>query len=122
MSASDYHDAFAERLRAAMAMRGWTQSELARRYRFAARLSLTPSTSSVRHWLSGQSMPRVRSLRVLCDVLDVSADWLLGRSPTIESLGPRAASLDEADRLALAQHAEFLVARAERRRRYRVGA
>ena len=63
-------------------------------------------------------MPRSRSLRVLCDVLDVSADWLLGRATAVESLGPRAAGLDEADRLALAQYIEFLVARAERRRRW----
>ena len=116
MSASAEHEVFAERLRAAMAMRGWTRLELGRRYNAAARLSLAPGMTSLGNYVTGKAMPRARTLRILCDVLDVSADWLLGRTAAFEPPGTRAARLDEADRLAVAQYIDFLTERAERRR------
>ena len=115
MSASDYHDNFAARLRAAMALRGWDRRELRRRY--AAAATVEPGgLGSLDHYLKGATMPRSRTLRILCDVLDVSADFLLGRTSSPDFLGVRAWHLDEAESLLAAEFIQYLVERAERRR------
>ncbi|MCY4479129.1 MAG: hypothetical protein OXB97_04490 [Rhodospirillales bacterium] len=116
MSASREHDRFARRLRAAIAARGWTRQEFCRRYHDAAQLNRASGSSSIDHYFKARSMPRARTLRLFCDVLDVSADWLLGRTAACEPLGLRASRLDEADRLAVVSYVEMLVERAERRR------
>lgn len=38
------------------------------------------SKSSISAWIRGEIMPNSKSLILLCDYFDVSADWLLGRS------------------------------------------
>ena len=38
------------------------------------------SKSSISAWIRGDIMPNSKSLILLCDYFDVSADWLLGRS------------------------------------------
>lgn len=61
-----------ERLAQRRQERGWTQADLAER--------LETSPMMVSHWELGRRTPGAGSLVRLCDVLDCSADWLLGRT------------------------------------------
>lgn len=65
---------FQSRLREAMRMNMMSGSELAH--------LLHVNPSNVTHYLDGRSRPSLATFVVLCDVFDVSADWLLGREPT----------------------------------------
>lgn len=67
-------DIFKERLRAARELRGLSQAQL------AARASLPPA--SVSHFESGPRKPSFDNLKVLAAALDVTTDYLLGRSDT----------------------------------------
>ena len=58
------------RLRQAMFMKEMTQEKL------AEKLDINQCTIST--WVRGLSEPRMGSIIALCEILDVSADWLLG--------------------------------------------
>lgn len=61
---------FAERLKIALHDNWMSQAELARK------LGTYPRVVS--SWLSGKSEPSAMYIRGICEVLNVSADWLLG--------------------------------------------
>jgi transcriptional regulator with XRE-family HTH domain len=63
---------FRERLRAARDMRGWNQGELAG----AAKMPQT----SIAHLESGSRKPSFDTLRRLAEALEVTTDYLLGRT------------------------------------------
>ena len=63
---------FKDRLRAARELRGLNQAEL------AGRAKLPPS--SIAHFESGSRKPSFDNLKRLAGVLDVSTDYLLGRT------------------------------------------
>lgn len=63
---------FRERLRAARDMRGWNQVELAA----AAKMPQT----SIAHLESGSRKPSFDTLRRLAEALEVTTDYLLGRT------------------------------------------
>ena len=63
---------FKERLRAARYMRDWSQGNL------AARAALPPS--SIAHLEAGSRKPSFETLRRLAIALDVTTDYLLGRT------------------------------------------
>ena len=65
-------DAFPARLRAAREKRGLTQGELAKR----AGLQM----SAISHFETGTRKPSFENLRRLADALDVTTDYLLGRT------------------------------------------
>ena len=65
-------DVFPARLRAARERRGLTQGELAKR----AGLQM----SAISHFETGTRKPSFENLRRLADALDVTTDFLLGRS------------------------------------------
>lgn len=65
-------DVFPARLRAAREKRGLTQGELAKR----AGLQM----SAISHFETGTRKPSFENLRRLADALDVTTDFLLGRS------------------------------------------
>lgn len=65
-------DVFPARLRAAREKRGLTQGELAKR----AGLQM----SAISHFETGTRKPSFENLRRLADALDVTTDYLLGRS------------------------------------------
>ncbi len=67
-------DIFKERLRAARELRGLSQAQL------AAKANLPPA--SVSHFESGPRKPSFDNLKVLASALDVTTDYLLGRSET----------------------------------------
>ena len=100
---------FAERLKAARLMRGWTQAEL------AARAGL-PATS-IAHLEAGSRKPSFDTLRRLAGALEVSTDYLLGRSDdpsTSQSDDPlyrHASKLTGADRRLAAEFLEILATR-----------
>lgn len=100
---------FAERLKAARALRGWTQAEL------AARAGLPPT--SIAHFESGSRKPSFDTLRRLAAALDVSTDYLLGRAddPSIsqsdDPLYRHASKLSGADRELAAEFLEMLASR-----------
>lgn len=63
---------FGDRLTAAMKAKGLNQLELARRAGY--------SPAAISRWCHDEADPRLLALVVLCETLDVSADWLvLGR-------------------------------------------
>jgi transcriptional regulator with XRE-family HTH domain len=79
-----------ERLREAVGLIG-SQASVAR--------SLNKHKSRVSRWLSGEGEPDLLSLRRICDLANVSADWLLGltddpRSPR-DRIGPLSLSGEE---------------------------
>lgn len=100
---------FAERLKAARLLRKWTQAEL------AARAELPPT--SIAHFESGSRKPSFDTLRRLAGALDVTTDYLLGRSddPAIsqsdDPLYRHASQLTGADRKLAAEFLEILAAR-----------
>ena len=63
---------FKERLKAARDMREWNQSEL------AEHAGLPPS--SIAHFETGSRKPSFDTLRRIANALDVTTDYLLGRS------------------------------------------
>ncbi|MCK1732971.1 helix-turn-helix transcriptional regulator [Bradyrhizobium sp. 138] len=67
-------DIFKERLKAARNLRGLNQAEL------AAKSGLPPA--SVSHFESGPRKPSFDNLKALASALDVTTDYLLGRSDT----------------------------------------
>lgn len=68
---------FPERLREVMRINDMSASEL-------ARLLCVPC-STISRYERGTSAPSLRNLLSLCDVLDVSADWMLGRRVAADS-------------------------------------
>ena len=102
---------FAERLKAARALRGWTQAEL------AERAGLPPT--SIAHFESGSRKPSFDTLRRLAAALDVSTDYLLGRTddPAIsqsdDPLYRHASKLTGADRELAAEFLEMLATRSD---------
>lgn len=70
-------DIFKTRLREARQLRGLSQADL------AARTGLPPA--SVSHFESGPRKPSFDNLKVLASALDVTTDYLLGRSSTPET-------------------------------------
>ncbi|MBR0986096.1 helix-turn-helix domain-containing protein [Bradyrhizobium liaoningense] len=77
MSPREPIDIFKERLKAARALRGLNQAEL------AAKAGLPPA--SVSHFESGPRKPSFDNLKALATALDVTTDYLLGRSDTPEA-------------------------------------
>lgn len=69
-------DIFAERLRAAREGRGLSQSEL------AAKSDLLPSAIS--HFENGRRSPSFANLKALSDALQVTTDYLIGRSDSMD--------------------------------------
>lgn len=63
---------FPERLKLARKEKGFTQQEVAERFGMTSR--------SYRYWESGEREPSVANLVELADLLDVSLDWLTGRT------------------------------------------
>jgi len=76
MSPNEPIDIFKERLKAARALRGLNQAEL------AAKAGLPPA--SVSHFESGPRKPSFENLKALATALDVTTDYLLGRADTPE--------------------------------------
>lgn len=74
---------FSERLRQLRTAKGWTQSEL------AARVNV--GSQAVSQYERGVRRPDQDTLLALCDVFNVSADYLLGK----DSVFPRLVGLDE---------------------------
>lgn len=71
---------FAERLKVVREEKGLSQTEL------AAKTGLQPS--AVSHFESGRRSPSFDNLRRLADALNVTIDYLLGRSNQREAVGP----------------------------------
>lgn len=63
---------FPERLKQARKEKKLTQQDVAEHFGMAAR--------SYRYWESGEREPSVANLVALADLLDVSLDWLTGRT------------------------------------------
>lgn len=73
MAAWDFdRAAYGARVAIARSRKGFTQADLAFRIEWPA--------SQVSHHETGKRSPSAANLLALCNVLDVSADWLLGRS------------------------------------------
>jgi transcriptional regulator with XRE-family HTH domain len=70
-------DIFQERLKAARALRGLSQADLAAKAGLPA--------ASVSHFESGPRKPSFDNLKALASALDVTTDYLLGRSDTPEA-------------------------------------
>lgn len=77
MNTSQPADIFKERLKAARALRGFNQAEL------ASKAGLPPA--SVSHFETGPRKPSFENLKALATALDVTTDYLLGRSDTPEA-------------------------------------
>ena len=78
---------FAKRLKKAREGNGLTQAELAEK--------ICKPRVSVARWEIGMHQPSVDEINALCDVLGVSADWLIGR--TNKRSAPRAGTRKGAD-------------------------
>jgi transcriptional regulator with XRE-family HTH domain len=74
-SSRDPSDVFPERLRQARELRQLSQAEL------AARARLQPS--AVSHFETGTRRPSFDNLRRIADALEVSTDYLIGRSDSL---------------------------------------
>lgn len=79
MMPNEATDIFTERLRKARELRGMTQTQL------AAESGLPPS--SVSHFEAGARKPSFDNLKRLATALDVTTDYLLGRSDTPDASG-----------------------------------
>jgi transcriptional regulator with XRE-family HTH domain len=75
---------FSQRLSTARKFRRLSQGELARKTRL--------KQSAISQFETGRRAPSFHNLRRLADALEVSADYLLGRSNSVEMNGSRAAS------------------------------
>lgn len=84
-------NSFAARLRSARKTAGFNQDELAARVRV--------SEKTIVNYEGGHTEPAVPLLCALADALDVSADWLLGRTdnPRMPAPGLVVVDLDEID-------------------------
>ena len=98
---------FSARLRAMRERRNLKQSELAERAGLQA--------AAVSHFETGRRAPSFNNLRRLADALDVTTDYLIGRTNEPESSGPNidklfrsADELSEGDLETLAEFAEIL--------------
>ena len=78
-------DIFQKRLKAARELRGLNQAELAAKAGLPA--------ASVSHFESGPRKPSFENLKALAGALDVSTDFLLGRSDTPEASAATAGRL-----------------------------
>ena len=76
---------FAVRLKAVRERRGMSQAELAKK------AGLQPT--AVSHFETGTRSPSFDNLRKLTDALNVSTDYLMGRSEKEEMMGPGSDSL-----------------------------
>lgn len=76
---------FAERVRAARNLRGWSQAELAE----ATKLQV----SAISHFETSTRSPSFDNLRKLADALQVTTDYLIGRSEAPHLSNEAAASL-----------------------------
>lgn len=66
-------EVFRRRLREAMDKKGWSRADLAAR--------TTMSEMTIRNWKTRlKAGPAAASIWELCEALEVSADWLLGRT------------------------------------------
>ncbi|MBS0155162.1 MAG: helix-turn-helix transcriptional regulator [Nitrospira sp.] len=79
MSKSSPSEVFSERLRICREQRDLTQADL------AAESRMQPSAIS--HFEAGTRRPSFDNLRRLANALEVSTDYLLGRTDKIESVG-----------------------------------
>ena len=61
---------FGEKLKDLRKERGWTQKKLA--------VLLGQAQSTIFYWEQNRQEPTISSLKKLCEVFDVSADYLLG--------------------------------------------
>jgi transcriptional regulator with XRE-family HTH domain len=105
---------FPQRLRAARESRKLSQSEL------AERTGLQPS--AVSHFETGQRAPSFDNLKRLADALDVTTDYLLGRTaepaatgPNVDRLFRHAERMSAGDLEILADFAELLAKRRKHR-------
>lgn len=109
MKAADAPNAFCERLKSARQLRAWTQSDL------AGEAGLPPS--SVAHFESGSRKPSFDTLRRLANALEVTTDFLLGRTDdpalaqSADPLYRDASKLSGADRKLAAEFLKMLAAR-----------
>ena len=78
-------DAFKDRLKEIRERRGWSQAELAQKS------GLQPTAIS--HFETGGRSPSFDNLRRLADALNVSTDYLIGRSNEPAMAGPQTDSL-----------------------------
>jgi transcriptional regulator with XRE-family HTH domain len=78
-------DIFSERLKAVRERRGYSQADLAKKAGLQA--------TAISHFETGGRSPSFDNLRRLSDALNVSTDYLMGRSETEEMVGPSADSL-----------------------------
>lgn len=101
--------AFDNRLKAARRLRSWTQSAL------AAKAGLPPT--SIAHFESGSRKPSFDTLRRLANALEVTTDYLLGRtddpglSQSADPLYRDASRLSAADRKLAADFLKMLAER-----------
>lgn len=67
-------EVFRRRLQEAMDKKGWSCADLAAR--------TTMSEATIRNWMHGvmKHGPSAASIWELCEALEASADWLLGRT------------------------------------------
>lgn len=98
---------FTERLKAVREEKGLSQTEL------AAKTGLQPS--AVSHFESGRRSPSFDNLRRLADALNVTIDYLLGRSDLRDAAGPASdilfrnyEKLSDVDQQQVNKFAEFL--------------
>ena len=91
---------FSERLKAARNVRGWSQSELAE----ATRLQV----SAISHFETGGRSPSFDNLRKLADALQVTTDYLIGRSDSPSLSNEVAAKLFRKAEKLTAKDLEFL--------------
>jgi transcriptional regulator with XRE-family HTH domain len=69
---------FADRLQAAMTIRGYTQGMLAARTKH---LGQHVAQGHISRLMKGETVPSIDTAAVIADALDVSLDWLAGRPP-----------------------------------------
>ena len=91
---------FADRLRAARSLRGWGQAELAE----ATKLQV----SAISHFETGTRSPSFDNLRKLADALQVTTDYLIGRSDAPKLSNEAAAKLFRKAEKLTAKDLEFL--------------
>ncbi len=101
---------FPERLKSMRETRGWSQEELATKARLQA--------TAISHFETGGRSPSFDNLKKLADALNVSSDYLLGRSDSQEMVGPgvdklyrHAAKLSGDDLKVLENMAQLLAAK-----------
>lgn len=91
---------FSDRLKAARALRGWGQAELAE----ATKLQV----SAISHFETGSRSPSFDNLRKLADALQVTTDYLIGRSDSPSLSTEVAAKLFRKAEKLTAKDLEFL--------------